>query len=325
MTSRRIGAGNLETSALGLGCMGLSEFYGPTDQAVARETIRCALDCGITLFDTADMYGNGANETLLGSELKSVRSRVILATKFGIVRGPGGKRLDGTPSYAAQACEASLRRLQTECIDLYYLHRVDPATPIEETVSAMARLVQQGKVRCLGLSKVDSSTLERAQAVHPIAAVQAQYSLWARGVEAGLLETCHRLNVGLVAHAPLCKGFLAGHAPPDESEVAERRKSDTRFQGEHAGTWRERADALCRLAREMGCSPAQLTLCWLLARGGDVIPIPGMRSPAQVRENVEAAHMTLTQDEMVRIEASVADSPAAYAACSLPAGKGRAC
>ncbi|MFT7721353.1 MAG: aldo/keto reductase [Roseateles sp.] len=293
---RRLGAQGPTVSALGLGCMGMSEFYGPADDARSLAVLNHALDIGINFLDTADMYGAGANERLLAPLLAGRREEVVLATKFGHVRAPDGTvlRIDGSPAHVRAACDASLQRLGVDHIDLYYQHRVDPDTPIEDTVGAMAELVKAGKVGHLGLSEASAATLRRAHAVHPIAAVQTEYSLWSRDVEAEVLPTCRELGIALVPYSPLGRGFLTGAIRSVEQLAADdRRRIHPRFQGENMARNLALADALSMLARDWGHTPAQLALAWLLAQGDDIVPIPGTRSAARIDENAAAAHITL--------------------------------
>ncbi|WP_133499294.1 aldo/keto reductase [Cognatilysobacter terrigena] len=302
---RTLGQG-LTVSAIGLGCMGMSDFYGPSEEAANLAVLNHALDRGINFFDTADMYGVGENEKLLSKVLKTRRDDVVLATKFGNVRASDGRmlRIDGSPQYVAEACDASLRRLGVETIDLYYQHRVDPTVPIEDTVGAMARLVDAGKVRHLGLSEASAATIRRAQAVHPISALQSEYSLWSRDVEAEILPTCRELGIGFVPYSPLGRGFLTGALPPAQG-LAENdtRRNHPRFQ--HANAERNQAlvDAVKELAAARGCTPAQLALAWLLAQGEDIVPIPGTRKIERLDENAQAAYITLDANEVARIDA----------------------
>jgi len=289
--------GPLRVSALGLGCMGMSEFYGPRDDAMSLDTLEAALEAGVTLLDTADMYGLGHNEELLGGFLAGRRERAVVATKFGIVRDPGGgygRRLDNSPDYVARACEQSLRRLNTEYIDLYYVHRVNPEQPIEDTVGAMARLVEAGKVRALGLCEVSPATLRRAHAVHPIAAVQTEYSLWTRDPETGILPVCRELGVGFVPYSPLGRGFLTGrYSDPDALGEDDFRRYNPRFQGDNLAANLRIAGAVRTLATEQNCTPAQLALAWLLAQGEDLVPIPGTKRRAYLLENLGALDLRL--------------------------------
>ncbi|MFL6620790.1 MAG: aldo/keto reductase, partial [Povalibacter sp.] len=272
--------GSLEVSAIGLGCMGMSDFYGPADEVTNLEVLNHAIDIGIDFLDTADMYGVGANERLLNQVLKTRRREVVLATKFGLVRAPDGRVLgiDGRPEYVRSACDASLSRLGVEQIDLYYQHRVDPKVPIEETVGAMAELVKAGKVRHLGLSEASAKTLERAVAVHPIAALQSEFSLWTRDVEESVLPTCRKLNVGFVAYSPLGRGFLTG-AFQSTSDLHENdwRRTNPRFSEDNFEQNRRLVEAVTEVAQARGCTAAQLALAWLLHQGDDIVPIPGTR------------------------------------------------
>ncbi len=291
---------------MGLGCMGMSEFYAGRDEGEAVATIHRALDLGVTFLDTADMYGLGANEELVGRALRGRRHQVVLATKFGIVRDPGnpGKRaISGRPDYVRQACEASLRRLGVEVIDLYYQHRVDPATPIEETVGAMAELVRAGKVRHLGLSEAHPETLRRAARVHPIAALQSEYSLWSRDPEDGTLATCRELGIGFVAYSPLGRGFLTGQIRRFEDLAPDDyRRTSPRFQGQNFGKNLELVARIEALARRKGCSASQLALAWVLARGEDVVPIPGTKRRRWLEENLAALDLALAPEELARLD-----------------------
>ncbi len=316
MRSRALGRGGPAIPAIGLGCMAMSEFYGPaSDRRRAIEVIHRALDIGVTFLDTADMYGAGANEELVGEAIADRRARAVVATKFAILRGGDGKAVTGVsgdPRYVAEACERSLARLRIDAIDLYYQHRVDPAVPIEETVGAMAELVRQGKVRHLGLSEVSPETLRRAHAVHPIAAVQTEYSLWARDPEAGILASCAELGVTFVAYSPLGRGFLTGAIrSPDDLAPDDFRRSIPRFQGENF----ERNLSLVRrveeLARARGVTPAQLALAWVLSRGEHVVAIPGTRSASRLEENAAAAELSLSPGELGRIDEALPRGAAA--------------
>ncbi|WP_431259437.1 aldo/keto reductase [Roseateles chitinivorans] len=293
---RRLGAHGPEVSALGLGCMGMSDFYGPADEAASMAVLHRALDLGMNFLDTADMYGHGANERLLSGLLANRRREVVLATKFGIVRNADGLSagVDGRPLHVHAACDASLRRLGVNHIDLYYLHRVDKSVPIEETVGAMAALVRAGKVRHIGLSEASAETIRRAHQVHPIAAVQSEYSLWTRDVEAEVLPTCRELGIALVPYSPLGRGFLTGAIrSADQLAANDWRRVNPRFQDGHLAQNLALADAIVALARDHGLTPAQLALAWLLDRGPDVVPIPGTRSIARLEENAMAARLRL--------------------------------
>ncbi|KAF1719760.1 aldo/keto reductase [Pseudoxanthomonas wuyuanensis] len=321
---RRLGASGLSVSAIGLGCMGMSEFYGPADQAQSLAVLHHALDIGVNFLDTADMYGSGANERLLSQLLASRRDEVVLATKFGIVRDPhdaSARAVDGRPQYVRQAADASLKRLGVDHIDLYYQHRVDPQVPIEDTVGAMAGLVRAGKVRYLGLSEAAAATLRRAAAVYPIAALQSEYSLWTRDIEAEILPACRELGTGLVAYSPLGRGFLAGAVQQvDDLAGDDFRRRMPRFQGEAMVHNRNLAGALRMIAEARGCTPAQLALAWLLDRGPDVVPIPGTRRIERLQENVAATAIALRDEERSQIEEVMAQQPvvgARYPAASM--------
>ncbi|MEO6277266.1 aldo/keto reductase [Roseateles sp.] len=301
---RRLGTHGPEVSALGLGCMGMSDFYGPADDAQSQAVLHHALDIGINFLDTADMYGVGANERLLSSLLAVRRAEVVIATKFGHVRAADGSpvRIDGSPAYVREACDASLQRLGVDHIDLYYQHRVDKTVPIEETVGAMAELVKAGKVRHLGLSEASAATIRRAHAVHPIAAVQTEYSLWSRDVEAEILPTCRELGIALVPYSPLGRGFLTGAIRSANQLAADdRRRIHPRVQGENLDHNLALADALAALAEEWSYTPAQLALAWLLDQGDNIIPIPGTRSITRLDENALAAGIQLDNGRRDRI------------------------
>ena len=320
MLRRSLGRSGLTVSAPGLGCMGFSEFYGPTDAAAAPDALAAALDLGYDFLDTADMYGHGRNETLIGGVLRGRRDRVVVATKFGIVREPGSgaRRIDNSPAYLTAACKGSLRRLGVETIDLYYCHRRDPAVPVAEMIGTMARLVEAGKVRALGLSEVSPETLRAAHAVHPIAAVQTEYSLWSREPESGLIETCRELGVALVAYSPLGRGFLTGQVDVAALAPDDFRRSNPRFQGEALDRNRRLAEALCAFAGAHGATAGQVALAWLMARAPHVIPIPGTRRPERLAENAGAADLTLTPADIAALDALFA--PGAAAGARYPEG-----
>ncbi|TDU00546.1 aryl-alcohol dehydrogenase-like predicted oxidoreductase [Azorhizobium sp. AG788] len=306
MDLRPLGRTGLSVSAIGLGCMGMSEFYGASDDTQSLATLDAALDAGITFFDTADMYGVGHNERLLGQFLKGKREKVVLATKFGNVRGPNGERLgiNGSPAYVREACEASLKRLGIETIDLYYQHRVDPKTPIEDTVGAMARLVEEGKVRHLGLSECSVATLKRAHGVHPITAVQTEYSLWTRDAEAEMLGVCADLGISFVAYSPLGRAFLTG-AITSTDTLAENdfRRHNPRFQGEAFAQNKRLTDALAAFAAARKATSAQIALAWILNKQPHVIPIPGTRRIKYLQENAAAVAIRLSPAEVAELDA----------------------
>ncbi len=314
MHTRTLGKSDLRVSAIGLGCMGMSEFYGAGDEAESIATIHRALELGVTLLDTADMYGPFKNEELVGKAIAGKRDRVVLATKFGIVRGedPTQRSINGTPAYVKKACEASLRRLKVDTIDLYYQHRVDPGTPIEETVGAMAALVKEGKVRHLGLSEAGPETLRRASKVHPIAAVQTEYSLWTRDPEDGVLAACRALGIGFVAYSPLGRGFLTGQIKRFEDLAADDyRRHSPRFQGENFAKNLELVSHVEAVAKSKGLTPGQLALAWVLAQGEDIVPIPGTKRRTYLEENVKAESARLTQEELAKIDALAPNGAAA--------------
>lgn len=319
MDHRSLGRSGLSVSAIGLGCMGMSEFYGPSDDEQSLATLAAALDLGINFFDTADMYGVGHNERLLGRFLKGRRDRVILATKFGNVRGPNGERLgvSGTPDYVRSACDASLERLGIDTIDLYYQHRVDPKTPIEETVGAMKGLVEAGKVRFLGLSECSVATLRKAHAVHPISAVQIEYSLWSRDPEEDMLAACRELGVAFVAYSPLGRSFLTGAVTsPDTLAADDFRRANPRFSGDALKANLTLVEALKDFAAAKGATSAQIALAWILNKQDNVIPIPGTRRQKYLEENVAATRIRLSPEEVATLDALFA--PEAVAGTRYP-------
>ena len=309
---RKLGQQGLEVSAIGLGCMGMSDFYGPADETTNLGVLNAALDIGINFLDTADMYGVGANERLLGQVLKTRRNEVVLATKFGQVRGPDGASLgiNGTPEYVQAACNASLQRLGVDHIDLYYQHRVDPKVAIEETVGAMAELVRTGKVRHLGLSEASASTIRRAAKVHPIAALQSEYSLWTRDLEATILPACEELGIGGVAYSPLGRGFLTGaFRNPEDLDASDVRRTNPRFSGENFASNLRLVEVVSEIAREQDYTPAQVALAWLLDCAPYIVPIPGTRSVKRLKENALAVLVRLSDGQLERLYGILRERP----------------
>jgi aryl-alcohol dehydrogenase-like predicted oxidoreductase len=305
MKTRKLGQQGLEVSTLGLGCMGMSDFYAGRDEAESVATINLAVDRGVTFLDTADMYGVGANEELVGRVVRDRREWVVVATKFGIVRSAdgGARGISGRPDYVRQACEASLRRTGLDVIDLYYQHRVDPDVPIEETVGAMAELVTAGKVKYLGLSEAAPDTIRRAHAVHPITALQTEYSLWTRDPEDTILPTVRELGIGFVPYSPLGRGFLTGQIrTPDDLAADDTRRNHPRFQGEAFGRNLDLVREIGAMAADKGCTPAQLALAWVLAQGEDIVPIPGTKRRRYLEDNLGALDVELSATDLARID-----------------------
>jgi len=320
---RKLGAQGLEVSAIGLGCMGMSDFYGPSDEATNLRVLNAALDIGINLLDTSDAYGVGANERLLAQVLKTRRGEVVLATKFGYVRGLDGAFLgiNGTPAYVRAACDASLKRLRVDHIDLYYQHRVDPKVAIEETVGAMAELVKAGKVRYLGLSEASANTIRRAARVHPISALQSEYSLWSRDLEATILPTCEELDIGVVAYSPLGRGFLTGaFKTPEDFAAGDFRRSSPRFSSENFAGNLQLVEVVSQIAREEGYTPAQVALAWLLDCAPYIVPIPGTRNLKRLKENALSVMVRLGDAQLERLYGILRERPvtgARYPASSM--------
>jgi len=304
MRYRKLGHSSLTVSVIGLGCMGMSEFYGPHNEEESVATLHLALDRGVNFLDTADMYGTGHNEELVGRAIKGRRNEIVLATKFGNVRGSDGSFLgiNGRPEYVRRACEASLRRLNVETIDLYYQHRVDASVPIEETVGAMGRLVEEGKVRYLGLSEAAPATLRRAQLIHAISALQTEYSLWSRDPEDEILPTCRELGISFVAYSPLGRGFLTGRFKTlDDLAPEDFRRNSPRFQGENLTRNLELVRRVEQMASKKGCQASQLALAWVLAQGEEIVPIPGTTRRAHLEENLAALELTLPPEDLARL------------------------
>lgn len=306
MEKTTLGNSALEISRLGLGCMGMSEFYGPSSEEESITLIHQAIDRGITFFDTADMYGRGANERLVGTALKGKRDQVTIATKFGIVRSddPNARSINGHPDYIRQACDASLQRLGIDHIDLYYQHRIDPSVPIEDSIGAMKELVERGKVKALGISEASPATIRRAHAVHPLSALQSEYSLWTRDPEDEVLATCRELGITFVAYSPLGRGFLSGKIDDTEQlDASDFRRNNPRFQGDNFERNRELLSQFKSIASKLSIQPAQLALAWVLSRGKDIVPIPGTRRLAYLEQNIASLEIALGDSERSQLEA----------------------
>jgi len=306
MKTKKLGSQGLNASAIGLGCMGMSEFYGPRNDDESVKTLQHALEIGVNFWDTADVYGPFINEELVGKAMKGNRQKITLATKFGIVRDPSNPQsrgFNGSAAYAKSACEASLKRLQTDVIDLYYLHRVDASIPIEETTGAMAELVKEGKIKGIGFSEISSATLRRAHAVHPVTAVQSEYSLWTRDPEDSILDTCKELGIAFVAYSPLGRGFLTGQIKKEtDFDASDYRRFSPRFQGENFQKNLDLVTALEKLAAKKSCTASQLALAWVMAQGDTIFPIPGTKRIKYLDENVGALNVSFTKDELKEID-----------------------